>query len=174
MLLLACASAVNAQANRKDSGGQSARPDFSGTWRLDKSRSGNGTTKFDFDELTITVVHRDPELRITKRKVVGGNVTTEEFVHHTDGRGDKALTSTPGQNLQTKAMWKKDRLHFVHTESERVGGRFIYFDVTDWWELSKDGREIRQTTRVEPSRTQTAPGVFIPSGDFKRVYVRVP
>jgi hypothetical protein len=54
-----------------------------------------------------------------------------------------------------------------------VGGHVVEYDVTDEWKLSKDGKTLTQTTRLN-LRQDSMSNIYIPSGrpDIKRVYRR--
>ena len=65
---------------------QQAAPDLGGVWVLDESRSNMGSGKDRLSEYSLTVVHHEPEIRMTKKYKRGGRQYTEELIYHTDGR----------------------------------------------------------------------------------------
>src|SRR5687767_10831255 len=71
----------------KDSSSKKARPDLSGAWVLDNSRSSiNSGRKEKILDYVLTIVHREPEIRMTKKYKQGGREYLEKVVYYTDGR----------------------------------------------------------------------------------------
>jgi len=162
---------------------QQSKPDFSGSWLLDtkKSNTSGFTSRPD---LPITISHRDPEFHISLPPDSKG--VTPEFVYFTDGRGEtnhatSILSTNPAatkpedlQNMTTKSKtkWSGDK---IVTRSElrlNVAGHFVVFEQVDEWKLSKDGKVLTQTSRVNFEGSDTA---FIPANapDKRRVFNRL-
>lgn len=64
-----------------------SKPDLSGTWVFDQDRS-YPTSKREPVSAILTIVHHDPEIRITTKLTLGGQETVTEVVLYTDGRGE--------------------------------------------------------------------------------------
>ena len=91
LCLLACAVAAAAVDDKKGK----ARPDFSGRWELDRSKSEYGLFEdrpLAKAEATLVVTHREPELKFVRTLRLNGREETREFTYYTDGRGE----SNPG------------------------------------------------------------------------------
>lgn len=154
-LLVMCAVAAGAQG----------RPDFSGSWRLDRARSDFGPFSGSpavRAEVALAVAHEGAELKITRRETLDGRERTTELVYYTDGRGEMN-PSTLGR-VGVKSTTKVDGGKIVATSTlTRKGpdGKPSTLEATDTWQLSGDGRTLTQTTSVSyGGGTQTIKQVF--------------
>src|SRR5919112_967603 len=87
-LLAACAAGVGAAAARDD---KKAKPDLSGTWELDRSKSDFGLFRdrpISKADSTLVVAHREPELKISRTLRLNGQQELKEFTYYTDERGE--------------------------------------------------------------------------------------
>src|SRR5258705_12066796 len=83
-----------AQSNGNKSN-KKTRPNFSGIWMLDYSRSSlDPAMRKKVVDYVLTVDHREPEIRITRKSKEGGREYAEERVYYTDRRPE--LTSSAG------------------------------------------------------------------------------
>lgn len=162
------------------------KPDFSGTWLLDRAKSNVGPPLAPDQPLKI--VHHDPELRIPHLIQSNGQSTEKDFVYYTDGRSETNPTITflstgtdmnrPGTDkdvTKSKTTWKGDKLVTRSTRRSVVGGHPLEFDIIDEWKLSRDGKTLTQTGRTV-FRQDTSGSIFVPANrpDNKRIYNRVP
>lgn len=86
----------------------STKPDFSGTWRLNRERS---LLQIAAPDDTIFVVeHREPALRITRTHVVGDTRDTFSLDLTTDGR--EVSIEREGLRLRSRAGWEGETLLF--------------------------------------------------------------
>ena len=125
------------------------KPDFSGKWLLEQSKSKN----VDFD-LTLTVEHREPEMKVTKVYNFKGAKRTVEENYFTDGRA--AADSAFGADaISQKAIWRGGTL--IRTKQvSKNGGKAIEQTTTENWELSKDGKTLTLTlTESVPLNVKT-------------------
>ena len=183
-LILACALTALPQGDKKNANVIN-KPDFSGSWLLDRKKSNVG--KSAQPDLPLKIVHNDPEFRI-KRQYDHNAVTVErEFVYYSDGRGETnpatmILSTTPDRNARdldkqvtnSKTRWNGNKLVTRSVIRNSIAGHMLEFEFIDEWKLSEDGKTLTQT-----SRTIFRPGsdsVFVPANvpDPKRVYNRVP
>lgn len=135
--LFIAATTCFAQAEIERSNKQ-ARPDLSGTWVLDKSKS----PAVDADLFTLVIVHREPEVRITEKLLKDGRELKKESVHYTDGRSDSSVTK--GQHYsKTKIKWQGKTLVIenIHTSF----GVRLEIVTTEEWKLSKDNNSLTRT-----------------------------
>jgi hypothetical protein len=139
------------------------------------------------DQITLVIVHREPEVKITSKTISGGRERTREFVYYADGRGETNPSPTLSLNLndvsekiKSKTEWKKDRLITTSMIRQAVQGAFYKVEIFDEWKLSSDGQTLTQTTSVNSDsanvgRQVSIPVVMIPfGGEIKKVYRRVP
>jgi hypothetical protein len=161
------------------------KPDFTGTWLLDRKKSNAGaSTKPD---QPLKIAHRDPELRITHIVESIGQATALDLVYYTDGRGETnpaTIFLSPGTDMnrpghdkdvsRSKSTWTRNKLIIRSTLRSLIGGRQLEFEVIDEWKLSADLKSLTQTSRTV-FRQDPAGGIFVPSNrpDVRRVYNRV-
>ncbi len=162
------------------------KPDFTGTWLLDPSRSNVGPSRTPDRPLQIT--HHDPELKITRMVEHNGQVTGQDLIYYTDGRGETNpttmyLSTSTDMNpeghdkdvTKSKSSWSGNKLVTRSSLRSRIAGRVLEFDIIDEWKLSQDAKTLTQTSRTV-FNPDSSPGVFIPANqpDIRRVYNRVP
>jgi hypothetical protein len=162
------------------------KPDFTGTWLLDRTKSNIGPPLLTDQPLKI--VHHDPELRVIHRVQNNGQSVEKDFVYYSDGRGETNPTTmylSTGTDMnkprsdkdvtKSKTRWDGNKLVTRSTLSSIIGGHSLEFDIVDEWKLSKDGKTLTQTSRTV-FREDMSGGIFVPANrpDNKRVYNRVP
>jgi hypothetical protein len=162
------------------------KPDFTGTWLLDRTKSNVGSSSRPDQPLKI--VHRDPELRITHRSENNGQVNALDLVYYTDARGETNPTTmflSTGTDMnqqghdkdvtKSKTGWSGNKLVTRSTLRNVIAGRFLEFEIVDEWRLSDDGKTLTQTSRTI-FRQDNSSAIVVPARrpDFKRVYNRVP
>ena len=149
LLLLACTAAA-AAAQDQAKGGK-PRPDFSGTWQLDRSKSDFGVfgeRPVAKAEVTLAVEHAGPVLKIRRTLRVDGREETAELAYYTDGRGE----TNPGlfgvARAESKTAWEGDRV-VARTRLRRKGSRGdADLELTEKWQLSGGGRTLTYTSVV--------------------------
>jgi hypothetical protein len=174
-LILAWAIVVCGQGNKSQT-----KPDLSGTWAFDHSRSNvRKTSTANYD---IKITHHDPEFIIVRTITINGKSELKESIYYTDGRGETNPTtiwistspnSTSPRPPQTssKTRWSGERVVIRSTLRMREGIHTFEDDVVDEWKLSADGKTLTQTSRhILPPNT--AEQIFVPAHrpDDKRVY----
>jgi hypothetical protein len=162
------------------------KPDLTGTWLLDRTRSNVGPSARP--EQPLKIAHHDPELRITHMIMDNGQLTGRDFVYYTDGRGETNpttmyLSSGTDMNPQghdkdvtkSKTTWRGNKLVTRSILRSVIGGRPLEFAVIDEWKLSSDGKTLTQSSRTV-FQQDTSGGIFIPANrpNTKRVHNRVP
>ena len=112
-LMTASLFAVGASAgdDRKKEG--KSHPDFSGTWRLDRSKSDFGA--FEDKPLakadsTLVVEHRDAELKIRRTLSLNGQEEVKEFSYYTDERGETNQATLGVGEVKSKTRWDGDKV----------------------------------------------------------------
>src|SRR5215216_5809102 len=92
----------------KAKGDKAARPDMSGAWKLDKSKSQMGRLgqgQMANAVITLTISHKDPELKITRKLSLNGQQQVQELGYFTDGRGETNPAAVGNTNIKTKTKW---------------------------------------------------------------------
>ena len=170
--VLICAvgmTSTHAQAQQKPT---KIKPDFSGTWLLDRAKGNVGSPATPDQPLKIA--HRDPELRITRMIPGNGQVTAQDFVYYTDGRGETnptlvALSTSTDVNrsVHDKDITKSrttgcgNKLVTHSIVRSLIGGHLLEFEIIDEWKLSADGKTLTETSRTV-FHQDTSGTIFVP------------
>jgi hypothetical protein len=146
-----------AQGNNQKSRDK-VRPDLSGTWVLDKSRSNLGS---DITDYVLTIVHREPEIRFSKRYKRGKREIREELIYHTDGRPE--FSPMQGSNdSQPETRWRDNKLVRKSVTGPRTGPVNFEFVTYEEWVISPDSQTLTRTV------TSTGPGLLKSKAVFTR------
>jgi hypothetical protein len=137
--------------------GQPAKPDLSGTWVLvqPKSNLGKGL-KVDITDYILTIVHREPEIRITKTFKTGGREYVGKSIYYTDGRQEILPTF---ENIEVHTKWRGTKLYRRESVKRNIPFSSIPNETVteEEWELSEDGtlltRTISKSTLGRPGRS---------------------
>jgi protein-S-isoprenylcysteine O-methyltransferase Ste14 len=130
---------------------QTVKPDFSGTWVLDPARSSYGP--FPAPDKRIDVVeHREPDIKVIRRDVVGGEERTGEWLC---GVGKAECTNAiRGTRMTSRVEWEDVAL-LVRSQTDFQGQPA---SIVDRWTLSPDRRTltiVRQASSPAGAITQT-------------------
>lgn len=109
---------------------QNAKPDFSGHWVLDKTKSdfGQGPQPDDMSEV---IEHHEPKLVITTTTTQGGAENTRSVRYTTDDAENTNMVA--GHEMKTKTHWDGNSL--VTVVRDEAG-----LQLTEVRALSKDGK----------------------------------
>ena len=120
-------------------GAQNARPDFSGTWTLDLSRSNPGPLPPP-ESLDAVIEHKDPTITSTLTQKGADGVVTSRTTITTDGEENRNILSTADGDavLLSRSRWSGRTL--IIATSTTLQGTPI--GVTESWTLSADGKEM--------------------------------
>ena len=130
LLLCAALSIVNAQDNKP-----AAKPNFSGTWKLNVEKSNFGPTPAPQSIIDV-IDHKDPALHMASTRVVDGVEDKNNLSWTTDGK-DSSNTMR-GNEVKSKVTWDGATLLFDSTVD--VQGSTI--TLKDKWTLSADGKTL--------------------------------
>jgi hypothetical protein len=178
-ILLSAVSGLAEVENREPV--SQSRPNLSGTWALDKTKTDLKHYDRDLKKsgITLVVEHHETEIKITRTFKSEGKDRKQELVYYTDGRGEKNPILEGGKmRVKSHTRWIGNELMtksiFRNPLAER--GVFEQQEVLTKWELSNDGRTLTQTISVsKPNINLPGRGLFIPSYSVeKRVFNRVP
>jgi hypothetical protein len=164
--------------DKKDS--SQPKPDFTGTWELDPSRSSNSSGTRTKGSVTLTISHKEPELRIMRRARNDGKAFNNDSVFYTDNRGESNIAifqgalglsarsegSAENQELKSKTKWDGNKLVSRSAISYSVSGYNLLLNVTEKRELAADGKTLTITINFN------APAGS--GGMTREVFTRVP
>ncbi len=162
--LLALVSTCAALDDKKKDAGAS-HPDFTGTWRLDKSKSDFGPftdSPVIKADVSLTIRQVEPELKVSRRMSRDGHEETQELVFYTDERGESNPATLGRVGVKSKTKWERDKLvSRASLARQSPGGGTFQIDSTERWQLSSDGKTLTQTDTIStPRGEQTVKWVF--------------
>ena len=142
-LLAACAAAAAGDEKK------GSHPDFSGTWRIDRSKSDYGEWSdkpLAKADSTLVVEHRDPELKIKRTLSLNGREEVRDYAYYTDGRGETNQAMLGVGEVESKTKWDGDKV-VSEAQVKRRGQSGPYtLNVTQKWQVSSDGKTLTNTT----------------------------
>ncbi|MGC2237692.1 MAG: hypothetical protein WA584_16130 [Pyrinomonadaceae bacterium] len=162
---------------QNDKNAEQKLPDFSGTWILDKSKTGpiSGFSTGILVDVTMVIVHKDPQIKITRTTTFGnGAEKVENLEYFTDGRRIPVLKKNDENNFRTiewrgktlvnQATFMMEKIDFNNPSAANNNKKPVKIKNKSEWKLSKDGK-----TLTEIVTGGTLPGV--PDyGGYKSVY----
>lgn len=153
VFLLMCASLALAQGDKP----KDAKPDFSGTWAFDRSKSSLGPLERSpvaNAEIMLVITHKEPELKITRKVNLNGNATSQEFTYYSDGRGETNPATIGNNEVKSKTKWDKMKLESKSSSSFQIrgGGDVFHTDTAERRELSQDGKTLTVTISISGPR----------------------
>jgi len=147
LCLLACAATV-AVAARDDGKKGGKHPDLSGTWTLDRSKSDFGVfwdRPLAKTDATLVVLHREPELKVTRTLRLNGREETKELVYYTDGRGESNPAAIGGGTADSKTNWERDSI-VARAKLSRPGAKGrVEVELIETWRMSGDRKTLTHT-----------------------------
>ena len=142
ILCLCVAACLSGVSSAQVGEGSEQRPDMTGTWVLDRSKSNYGDARgrdISKADSTLVIEHRGSELRIAKTVVLKGQQETKQYAFYTDGRGESnPMAYGPGR-FETRTKWEGDTV-VAHANSGNGT------EMTQKWRLSADGQTLTHTT----------------------------
>jgi hypothetical protein len=155
------------------------RPDLSGAWVLDRTKSSAGPSREKDADLFLNILQQDPEIRITKHLRSGGLENEWTIIYYSDGRGETNTSPYDPKGLQSVTRWKGNKLVSVMKKPidiRSIDGRLRdgKVEITEKWELSKDGSQLTQTLAATGVENVLTPPLSYdpPSSPIKRVFKR--
>ena len=158
-ILLSLAVAI-AQENKSNGPAQSdkarneaPKPDFSGTWLRDNSKSSGLQGPLASAELTMVITHHDPEFKISRSIRFNDQLRTQELAYYTDRRGETNPATFGRGDLKSKTKWDKTRIETRASWSTMSqSGEPGNYDSTEKWELALDGKTLTDTVEISSGR----------------------
>ncbi len=125
--------------------GAFAKPNFSGSWKLNAGKSDFGQMTGP-EKMERKVAHEDPAFKYSNvQSGPNGDVTTD-MAYTTDGK--PSTNQTPMGEITGNATWEGDVLNIVNKRS------FQGLEITqaERWSLSDDGKTLTIDSRVSMPR----------------------
>ena len=126
------------------------RPDLSGVWAFDQSRS-EINPRLRVQDHVLTIVHKEPEIRLTKTYEKNGRKFTDETIYYTDGRPE--FHSRTGYTSEPETRWRGSKLVRKVVTSPYGGSSGIFTSLPivmiEEIELSADGKTLTRTVTHE-------------------------
>ena len=122
-----------------------AKPNFSGTWKLNSAKSDFGQMTGP-EKMERTVTHEDPSLKYSTVQTGPQGEVTSQMAYTTDGK--PATNQTPMGEVTGAATWDGDVLN-IENKREFQG---IQITQTERWSLSEDGKTLTIDSRVAMPR----------------------
>ena len=125
-----------------------AKPNFSGTWKLNAAKSDFGAMPAP-ETRTDTITHQDPDLKdsYTQRRQTGEFAS--EMKYSTDGK--ETTSSVGGNEIKTTAKWDGDDLA-IAGKTQFNGANVT---MNDRWSLSPDGKTLTIQRHVNSPMGET-------------------
>lgn len=123
-----------------------AIPDLSGVWALDRSQS-EIDPRLKEPDYVLTIVHKEPEIRLTRTFEKNGRKFNEETIYYTDGRPE--FHAHGGYNSEPETRWRGKKLVRKVVTSPNGGGSGIFTTLpivmVEEFVLSADGKTLTPT-----------------------------
>src|SRR3954451_7013824 len=114
----------------------SAKPNFSGTWRLNKTKSNYGPVSGP-DRMERKIIHEDPVLKMVIVQANDEGEKTLEQMYRTDG--SESVNKVGSREVTSVARWDGDVL-VISSEQGKLAQ-------SERWSLSEDGRVLTLVNR---------------------------
>lgn len=120
------------------------KPNFSGTWSLDKSRSNFGRLAKEAANVKITlkITHREPEVKMVRSGSLNGQGGAQNITYFTDGRGESNPGLLNNSTANSKTKWEGAKLSSRSLTSLSFNGETFQLETIERRELSTDGKTL--------------------------------
>ena len=150
-VLLLCLVFGVSVAQTKNGSKTKTTPDLSGVWDLDESRSEIDPRLVPERDYVLTIVHKEPEIRLTRTFERHGKKFTEETIYYTDGRPE--FHSRTGYDSEPETRWRGKKLVRKVVTSPYGGSSGVFTNLPiimyEEIELSADGKTLTRTITHE-------------------------
>ena len=142
--LVFCVTVFGAQDSPRI--GRSRAPNLTGTWVFNLSKSDIGSPAGSplYDQLTLTILHREPELQILRQLRKKKREISQRLVYYTDKRGESNPTIDGRNRLRSKTSWEANVLISSGVSQQEIPFGYVKTETTERWELSPDGNTLKQ------------------------------
>jgi len=165
--LLCCWAVCFAQDKDNKRNAAISKPDLSGTWVLDLSQSDLGSAGSNpyYDELTLEIVHHEPELKILRTLKKKKRETFQKLIYHTNKRWETNPAIDGKSWVRSQTHWDGAVLVTYGSLSQPVGG--VTTESMEKWELAPDGNTLKQVGFYKYTLLNVRGGIL-------RVFKRMP
>lgn len=119
---------------------------FAGNWVLDKKKSGGPGVTVLFAESSMVVTHDAREIVMISTTTIDGKQSVSKTVYSIDGTIKEREIVDGGFKVPAKWNGKKlVRITKSVVAAIKQGGRSPVMETKEEWELSKDGKILKQT-----------------------------
>ncbi len=125
---------------------ETAKPNFSGKWRMVKSKSEFGGFPMP-DTIVRTVEHKDPTMNVHTVQSSGLKTTAADVSYFTDG--SQSSNTINGKDAVSKAYWDGPALNIRTEMTDQTGAPVV---LEDRWELSEDQKTLMTTSHVSTTK----------------------
>lgn len=125
------------------------KPNFSGTWKMDASKSDFGPMPSP-SKMERTIDHKDPMLTFKSVQTTDNGEQTSETKYMTDGTD--SVNKQRGADVKSVAKWDANKL-VVKTKREAQG---MEISITETWTLAEGGKVLNIVNNINT-----------PQGDFE-------
>ena len=134
-----CLSLIGAMLLVVSAAGQSALPNFSGTWNLDAAKSDFGMMPAP-ESIVMVVDHQEPTVKVTTTQKSQMGDSSNDSTYTTDGKDNVNKMRSPAGDQDVKSTTKWNGKALATTRTIEAQGMSIGID--DAWELSADGKVL--------------------------------
>ena len=117
--------------------------------------------------ISLTIAHREPEIKVTRREVTETQDESEVFVHYTDGRGETNMMGNRPVKSVTK--WKNQTLVFALSSKSKIAGDTVEIRQTIKLQFAED---VDRLVEVRQASGSSSGGVLIPPGPRTLIFAR--
>jgi hypothetical protein len=136
-----------------------AKPDFSGSWKLDPAKSDFGQMKAP-DKMERVIEHKDPEIKVKTTQSTPNGDRSTETAYTIDGKEQKQ--DSPRGAVMYTPKWDGDAVVIESRRSVTVGGQQVDITGVERWSLTDGGKSMTIDTKmVLPQGEITMKAVFV-------------
>ena len=117
--------------------------------------------------ISLTIAHREAEIKVTRREVTETRDESEVFVHYTDGRGETNMVGN--RTVKSVTKWKDQTLVLALSSKSKIAGDTVEIRETIKLQFAEDGDRLVEVTQVSGS---SSGGVLIPPGPRTLIFAR--
>ena len=123
-----------------------AKPDFSGTWKLDPARSEFGQMRAP-EKMERVIEHKDPEVKIKTTQSTPNGDRTTDTTYIIDGKEQKQ--DSPRGVILFTPKWDGEAVVIDSKRTVTVGGQQVEITGYEKWTLSDDGKALLNDPHVQ-------------------------
>lgn len=192
-LLLSILLVVSSHAQTDD------KPDFSGNWKLNKSRSSEQKDLNDLIDVRLNISATEQKVEVVRTLQFQNKTKTSKLTYYTDNRGEKNPKFRGSGKLKTQTYWsniivipifpiyqlvsdytiiKDAKTVHMFLSDEDKPSRVYTQKATDSWDLSADGKTLTITTEIRGAEIERSPleteiGKTPKSDLYKKVFDKI-